>query len=293
MAYIFVVLVVLLKVIGCTLAALAALVLLLASLPVKARVSGSASAAGLLEGVFDDDATVFVRVGEPAAAGMDDEEEDAIPLNVDFDLEASILGGAVCFSMDSSGTPKVSVLGLGFRPPARVRPSTAVGTRDEESTAGSKRTPELNKRFLGWARKRGGAGKKSKISVREIKRYLAPQVRARTFLAVRSLLVAFHLRGSLDIECGFPDPGTTAMVLASYWALEGPKRFAGIVFRPNFRGESFEVKASGESRLVPLQMAWIAIRYLLSREIRPLWRKARTGRTGGADTNRSVGAVST
>ena len=294
-AYILVALVVLLKVIGYTLAAGAALVLLLVSLPVKARVSGSASAAGLLEGVMDDDATVFVRLAGSGSAGLGDEDVDAIPLDLDFDLEASVLGGAAGFSMGAGGTTQISMLGLRFHPRTKKRSSATAETNGEEQAVETKKASTLNKRSEGSGTRKGKGGtrKKRRVSIGQIKRYLAPQVRSRTLDSVRSLFGAFHLRGSMDVECGFPEPGTTAMVLAAYWALEGPARFGGITFRANFQGESFEVKASGESRLVPLEIAWIAIRYLLSREIRPLWRKAKTGRTGGADTNRSVGAVST
>jgi hypothetical protein len=82
------------------------------------------------------------------------------------------------------------------------------------------------------------------------------------------------------------------MVLAGYWALGGPATLKGITFRPNFSGEAFDLKGSGEFRLVPVEVGWVGIRYLLSREIRPLWWKKRAGRGRGAEADRSVGSVS-
>lgn len=286
MAYILAVLVVLLKVFACTLATVAALVILFSSLPVRVRVSGSVSAAGLLEGVLDDDATVKVEIAGASPSGEDAGEEDVVPVAVDYGVDASVLAGAVGFSMHAGGAPEVVLLGVRLLPRRKAAPS---GEPNPKTRTLAKK--QAKERIKGQT-KRKTANKGARVPVSRLKQFLAPRVRARTFGAVRALWRAVHFQGTLDVECGFPDPGSTAMVLASYWALGGPPRFGGATFRPNFCGEVLDVNVSGESRLVPVEIGWIAVRYLLSREIRPLWRKARNGRTGGAGTNRRVGAVS-
>ncbi|MEX0974906.1 MAG: DUF2953 domain-containing protein [Bacillota bacterium] len=289
MAYILAVLVVLLKVVGIILAAGVGLVVLLVSLPITARVSGSASASGLLEAVVDDDATVAVRVAgtSPATLSTMEDEEGVVPVDVDFAVKATVLAGAAGLSLTGGSKPEVFFLGLRFhlRSKAPKAGETAKGRKapKDGKTGGTSKAGQGRKARI---------VKQGRITLRKIREYLAPEVRVKTWAFIRSLFRALHLKGSLDIECGFPDPGNTAMVLGGYWALGGPSSFRGITFRPNFREEVFDVEGAGELRLIPVEIGWIAARYLLSREIRPLWRKGKAGRTRGTEADRSIGAVS-
>ncbi|MGE5580532.1 MAG: DUF2953 domain-containing protein [Bacillota bacterium] len=270
----------LLKLFGWALAALACAILLLALLPVKARVSGSASASGLLEAVLEDDANVLIRIGGKPPLDLES-DEPVVPLDLDFSLDASVMAGAAVISMAGGGGVEVAVLGLRFRPGRRKRkqdpkpaegPRKSTGDGEREGSAQDKRA------------KTRPAGRTLRFG--EARKYFAPEVREKTWDAVRSLVRSLHLSGELDIECGFPDPGVTGMVAASYWALGGGSAVKGISFRPNFQGEMLQIRGSGGLRLIPAQAGWVLCRYLLAREIRPLWRKGRRGRTGEADTNR-------
>lgn len=285
MAYILAVLVVLLKVVGIVLAAGVGLVVLLVSLPITARVSGSASASGLLEAVVDDDATVAVRVAgtSPATLSTMEDEEGVVPVDVDFAVKATVLAGAAGFEVSGGGRPEIVALGLRFH----TRSMTRGAGQESKSRKASKDGKTGRASEAGEGRKAPSA-KRGRISLRKIREYLSLEVREKTWAFIRSLFRALHLKGSLDVECGFQDPGNTAMVLAGYWALGGPSLFGGITFRPNFREEVFDVEGAGELRLIPVEIGWIAARYLLSREIRPLWRKGKAGRTSGTEADRSI-----
>lgn len=267
MSSLLVALLVLLKIFGWVLAALALFAILAVSLPVRARVRGSASAEGLLEGLFDADGP------------------DEIPMDMDFDIEASLLGGALGFSMSAADSPRISILGIAFHP-GKTQPSDAKAPLAPAASKSSS-MPVKAKGEPASPRNR----KRGTLSAGHVRRFLAPQVRARTVKVFRDLFGAIHATGYVDLEYGFLEPGTTAMVLAAYWALGGTARFRGVTLRPRFSGESFDITVSGESRTVPVEIAWIAARYLLSREIRPLWWKKRAG-SGGADAHRSVGTLS-
>ena len=65
-----------------------------------------------------------------------------------------------------------------------------------------------------------------KVSLREIKKFTAPQVRSKVVWVVKELLRAAHLETDLDLELGFPDPSHTGIVYGpvSYTHLDVYKR---------------------------------------------------------------------
>ncbi len=267
MSSLLAVLIVLLKLLAWAFAALALFAILAMSLPVKAKVRGSASAERLLEGLLDDDGP------------------DEISLDVDFDIEASLFGGALGFSMSGDDSARVSILGLAFHPGKTKRSSAKISSPAAASKPSSMPGKAEQEHVSPRRRKRGT------LSAGHVRRFLAPQVRVRTVKVIRDLLGAIHATGYVDLGFGLEEPGTTAMVVAAYWALGGTARFRGLTLRPSFSGESFDITVSVESRTVPVEIVWIAARYLLSREIRPLWRKRRAD-SGGADTHRPIRTLS-
>ncbi len=322
MTYLLAALLFLLKALGVILATILALVLLLASLPVKARVTGSVSSRDLLEGILDDDATLELRLGRHGEESLGSSEAPVVPVDVDFDIQGAVLCGAAAVSMRGGEEPRLSLLGLGFRPrmkkagsrkPGRVSQVSGDAGKDEPGDSVDRDAEAVGKTVSGnvdgdgikkrWGsaakpglrfgrklgsesgRKRGGA----RVSMKEIKRYLAPGVRRKTWDALRSVAASLHLRGSLDVACGFPEPGYTAMALAGYWTLGGPTNFKGVNFDAVFTEEVYDIRGSGEIWLVPVHLGWIVLRYMLSREIRPLWRKPKPRKTGA---NGSVEATS-
>ncbi len=254
MAFLLAALIIVLKTLGILLAVVVALVVLLLSLPVRVRVCGSASASGLLEGILEDDATVAFRVG-----GAEGEPEDGVvPVDLNFSMGSRVLAGAAGFEVSPGAKPEFVALGLRF------------STGGKRAKPSGEKTPKAEAKQTEKKR-----GKRVRLSFREIKKYLAPEVREKTFGFLAALLGALHLSGEMDLECGFPDPGYTAMLSAAYWALGGPSRFRGISFRPVFEGERLSVSGAGEARLTVIRIGWLVASYLLSREIRPLWRKRR------------------
>lgn len=267
----------LLKMFALVLAAIAFLALLLALLPVRARVSGSISASRLLEAVFEDDATVVVRTGGQTPDTEYDEE--AATVDLDYSLQASVMAGAIGISVTGGRGARVAVLGLGFKPRSGRR---AKGSRHVDESR--KPTGDGERRPSRRGDRRKAENRRRTVRLGEIGKYLAPQVRDKTWDVICSLARSLHLSGELDVECGFPDPGVTGMVAASYWALGGASAVGGVSFRPNFREEMLHVQGAGGFWLVPAQAGWILLRYLFAREIRPLWRKRRKRWAGGTDT---------
>lgn len=283
MTYIVLVLVFALKALAIALAALIALLLLLVCLPVKARVALSASASGLLDGILEDDAIVVARLPGSSPA-PEDPESPVIALDLDFGVDAHLMGGAIGCFVAGGRRPEVSALGMRFRPgkrakrtPEKAGPGRVVG---KPKAAASKQP---------GAKKRGAAT--DGISLTRVRRYLSSEVREKTWNAAKSVIRALHLGGTLDAACGFPDPGTTGMVFAAWSALGGSSRFGGVTFRPIFSGEAFDVRCEGELHFVPVRIGYIAARYLMSREIRPLWRKPRKEASSGTEAMRSAGAA--
>lgn len=268
----------LLKLFCFALAALVVAVLLLALLPVRARVSGSVSTSRLLEAVFEDDATVILRRGGEPPLDLES-GEPVVPLDLDYSIDASVMAGAVGISMAGGRGVEVVVLGLRFKPRRRKKDPRPAREPRESPGDGKREASRQDDRPEAGPKRRG-------LKLGEIRKYLAPKVREKTWKALRSLMRSLHLHGELDIECGFPDPGVTGMVAASYWALGGDSAVKGVTFRPNFEREMLYVRGSGGLRLVPAQVGWVVCRYLLAREIRPLWRKRRGGRVVGTDTGR-------
>jgi len=277
-AYIAAVALFLLKLFCFALAALVVAVVLLALVPVKARVSGSVSASRLLEAVFEDDATVIIRTGGQPPLDLES-GEPVVPLDLDYSLDAAVMGGAVGVSMAGGRGVEVAVFGVRFEPKRRKQEPRPAGELRKPSGDGKREDARRDDRPKAKPKKRG-------LKIGEIRKYLAPEVREKTWEALRSVTRSLHLHGELNVECGFPDPGVTGMVAASYWALGGDSAVRGVTFRPRFEGEMLDVRGSGGLWLIPAQLGWVLCRYLLAREIRPLWRKRRGGRAVGTDTGR-------
>lgn len=111
------------------------------------------------------------------------------------------------------------------------------------------------------------------VALKDIKKWLAPEVRAKTIQTIKQLFSALHLWTDLDVECGFADRGYTGMAYAAYVALGYTGAFGGIRFRPRFDREILNTRGSFGLRVVPIQVVWIAGKLLMAREIRPLWWK--------------------
>ncbi len=284
MTYFLAALLLLLKVVGILLALLMGLAVLLISLPLRARGSLALAAKGLLEGVLDDDARLLFRTeriagneGTPdrgTEAGLQDEPErdrPVVPVDLGYEVSLETLYGAAALETSSAGGLRVRALGMSFRTAERrkEKPAEPVAAKIEEESAerGGRKMP-------GWLKKRSRDQKRRRgISLAELRRYLAPGVREKTVAFLKDLFGSVRFEGDLDVELGLPDRGATGMMFAAYWALGGPRAFGGVRLRPNFTGEVVDARGTAQLTVVPIKAGWIAGRYLLSREIRPLWRK--------------------
>lgn len=255
--YLLAALLILLKVTGVLLAVLVGLVILLISLPVRARLSLDVAAERLLEGIFDEDAMPLFRV--TGRDGDEREPDDGIvPVETCYELVLVPLGGIAEVCVASGAGARLTVMGVRFRLGGRHKrespPQTGPGPTPQEEPVG-----------------RGARRLRARLA--RLREYLAPEVREKTIASLKVLFRALHFEGDLDVECGFPDPGFTGMTYAAYVALGGASSFGGVRFRPNFQGEMVDARGTVQLTLVPARLAWIVGRFLLSREIRPLWRR--------------------
>lgn len=243
------------------LVALVGLAALLLAIPVRVRASGSVSSRSLLEESLDNGARLVFRI---AGKGDPGPHDGVVPVDAAFDLLAAY--GIVAVEMVAGGKPVLRVAGLRFRLGASKRAG-------EGADRGRSRQAD---------RQKGKQSRQSRgFSLAEARKWLAPGVRGKALRTLKALVRALHLSADLEIECGLPDPGYTGMAYAAYLALSGIDAFRGVTFRPNFQEEVFDARGTVEARIVAIQIGWIAGRFLLSRDIRPLWRSRRTSESAG------------
>lgn len=266
MAFILAALVFILEAAGVLIAVLLGLILLAISMPVKARVSGSVRADGLLEGVLDDDARLVFRVAgstEPVEPVSQTAPEPEVPVEVDY----AVLGKFGPAGVAVQGGQGVEVSVLWWRFHAGGLRGEGGTDKERESGKTAKPKPKVKKAKAGRAKRGRG------IALGDLRKWVAPEVRGKVAETFRNLCGSLHLQADLDVECGFADRGYTGMTYAAYTALLHTGVFGGLRFHPRFDREALNAEGSIGFSVVPIQVVWIAGKFMLAREIRPLWWK--------------------
>lgn len=243
------------------LAAVVVFILLLAVLPVKARVSGRFSLEGDFESFLDGDGAIALKDG--AGGGRDDgagdESDDDVAAVLEWDGRASVAVFGEALGADYARGEGLSlvVIGMRFRLPGGAGAAERGKTAPQRNLTGSRRS----------------------FRFRDAKAWLAPKVRKEALAAGRTLWKALRFRGRVDIELGLPDPSITGMATGAFLTWSGATRQRWLTFRPSFVKNVISMEAEGSARLIASQVAWIIGRFVLSREIRQLWRKS-AGKSG-------------
>ncbi len=112
-----------------------------------------------------------------------------------------------------------------------------------------------------------------KVSLREIKKFIAPQVRSKVVCVVNALFRAAHPKMDLDLELGFPDPSHTGIVYGLFSAYAGAFGVKGVRIHPNFQRQGISAGGKVSVWVIPGQIGWIAGRFAFDKEIRRLWWK--------------------
>ncbi|NLA61066.1 MAG: hypothetical protein GX863_08275 [Firmicutes bacterium] len=317
MALLAAVLLVAAKVLLSVLAGLVLLALLSTVLPVRVTVRGECRVEGDLDaleefgetgsgatkfGETGSEATEFgetgsgeVDSGEAAFGGIQDAIITITPAGMS---RVTVLGGSLGVEYHTDGPLRILIAGV---PVSKIGPGERAGSKPASSEgreAVAVEAPHSVKRqrkagFLKslrslrsrWfssatARHEGRRRKRSPaltLRVEETRRWLSPEIRGMVFRTVRRLVKALRLRGRVHAECGFGDPGVTGMAYAAFVTWSGMTRQTWLAFEPDFVDSVMLARVEGETRFLPVQVAYIVGRFLLAREIRPLWRKKRAG----------------
>ncbi|HHW17812.1 MAG TPA: DUF2953 domain-containing protein [Firmicutes bacterium] len=212
--------------------------------------------------------------------GQLDEIVDQVSFHGSLSFCGSILGGAVRVIAGRGRPAEISVLGVrvkkftGRRLEEKKLTAKRSGKKPQPVAPGKKegRVPEGGRR--GWGR----------FLSRDFKRWFEPELRGRVISTARSLLSAAHLSADADIVFGFGDPACTGMAYGVVSAFSGSVGLSGLRFSPNFEEEILLVRGSIETWVFPAALLWIIGKFLLSSEIRPLWRE-------GMKKNRRAGTL--
>ncbi|HHY44315.1 MAG TPA: hypothetical protein GX512_01200 [Firmicutes bacterium] len=279
------------------------LAILLLVLPVGAAVQGECR----VEGDLDE----LPEIGETEAgdggsgeACPPDVPEAVIAITPAGTARLTVLGGLLGAEYQSGGSLRVLVAGVrvgGSRSPAkraRPRPEPPEG---QEAVVPEGSQPAKSKEKTGFlkAMKAGRAGKalealkpgrflrkkgpderaqtrrgfSLKVKADEVGRWLSPKVRRIVLTTAKRLVKASHLKGRVHVECGLGDPGATGMAYAAFVTWSGMTRQEWMTLEPNFVDSVIFARVQGETWFLPAQVAYILGRFLLSRDIRPLWRR--------------------
>lgn len=282
MAFLVAVLFVVAKALLLVLAGVVLLALLLIVLPVRATVHGECAVEG--------DPDAFAEAGE---ARFEEAPEPVITVIPAGMARATVLGGLLGVEYCTDGPLKVLLAGAAiFRLTSGRRARSKTPSPEGREAALSEGSLSVKGRrkkgFLKVLKFRrssrakatsGSAGKKKGFSlavkVREIRRWLSPEVRELGFRTAKGLVKILHLRGHVHAECGFGDPGMTGMTYAAFVTWSGMTSQRWLTLKPNFVDCVIHARVEGETWFLPVQVAYLVGRFLLSREIRPLWRKKR------------------
>ncbi len=97
------------------------------------------------------------------------------------------------------------------------------------------------------------------------RRVLRADLRARSARFLGDLLRALRPRDlRLQARIGLEDPADTGMLWAAMGPLGGWLPCSDIRLEPDFEQERFQLQASGRIRLIPLQVIWLALAFVLS-----------------------------
>lgn len=284
MAVFVAVLFVVAKVLLFLLVGLVLLALLLIVLPVRATVQGECRAEGDLDALLEAGGTDFGEMPEPVIT--------VIP---DGTARATALGGLLGVEYHTGDPLKVLLAGVPFlRLPlgARARRRTssseeeeAVAPKTSESVEIQRKAGPLNTREARRSSKAEGRGESAgrkrgfalTLGAKGAGGWFSPKVREMALRTAKRLVRGMRLRGHVHAEYGVGDPGVTGMAYAAFVTWSGMTGQRWLTLEPNFVDDVILVRVEGETRFFPVQMAYVAGRFLLSREIRPLWRKKRVG----------------
>jgi len=247
---------------GVILASLLVAVVLLLVLPVRVRGSVRVRATELLEGVLDDGARLEVRMAGSGDQAPDPDADETACVEVAYTVSAALLGGFFRFDLESGTRMRGRILWwrLGHG-----------GGKAEPAKSDSARR-EAHGLRPGGERANGPKPGGRRMSVAQAQKYLAPEVRAKAIGALHSLVRSFHLSGTLDLELGLPDSGSTGMAYAA-WMAAGGANWTAVRFHPHFGSECVDLFGEGGLSFVPARVALIVASFMLSRETRPLWMK--------------------
>jgi len=259
-------------------ALLVAIVILLLVLPVKIRLQGS--------GRIED----WSQLLESFSGRLDEYRPLGAFGRWRFSLDASVMAGVVSASASGSFgwqenldveepadgfSGVVRVLGIeikGFSTGRSRRESRA-----SEKTSNAEKRPEVEEKHSRKTQKR----LVKRFSLQDITKFFAREVRGRILSSLRSFLKNMHLNFEADIELGLSDPAETGIIYGLAECLRGVAGINGLRVTPNFRSDVLTLDGFSSLSFIPAQIGFVAGRFLLSKEIRPLWRKQKLkGRRG-------------
>lgn len=261
-----------LAVVEMILAFLLMVIVLLLALPIRVRGSFRVTSDEILESVLDEGAGVEIRRAGTDGCPASDEAREVAYVDVAYGVSATLLGGL--FTFDVGHDTGARIRALWWSPGVLARKREARTPKPADSDAPTESGTRAAEKPKAAGRKKRRAAKGRKISLEQVRKYLAPGVRSKTGAALRALSKSLHAKGVLDVELGFPDPGLTGIAFAAWTAVGGPN-WAKVRFRPHFESERVDVSGQGGISFVPGRIVWIAASFMLSREIRPLWMKRR------------------
>ncbi len=208
---------------------------------------------------------------------------DLLLFDYGFELDLKVFLGQFSIWVSESDAPCLKLFGIklpfalggkkagkgkvrGESGKAQEEPKVEEPKVEETKGAGKSKNPEKPNRPE-------KSKKHKKVSLREIKKFTAPQVRSKVVWVVKGLLRAAHLETDLDLELGFPDPSHTGIVYGLFSAYAGAFGVKGVRIHPNFQSQLISAGGKASAWVMPGQIAWIVARFAFDKEIRRFWWK--------------------
>lgn len=109
-------------------------------------------------------------------------------------------------------------------------------------------------------------------SMGSIRPYLARGVRQEFVRFLKRVLGATHFAANLHLTYGLQDPALTGLIYGAYQAISGCLGVSQLQLTPVFAEELLELTGFVEVRTIPALLSWHALVFVMSSNVRPLWR---------------------
>lgn len=251
-------------------------------LPIRVRVSGGVRLDGDFEEFLEGEGAIGIG-GQPCS-------DTPVTLALAGQTALRCLGGALGVDYSTETGFRMVTFGLPVKAPRGRKgaskqpdPSRPPESRQEDAVHRGRHNNGLLDRIMKARGKKDALDRQSRSSRRrrvrlaESKAWLAPPVRQRFLAAAKDLFRSLHFSGHVRARLGLPDPSVTGMVYAAFVTWSGATGERWLTFVPDFADDVAAVEVDGSIKVVGAQIVWIAGRFLLSRDIRPLWQKRRAG----------------